>query len=802
MAIKFLQKLDLQGNEIQNFKAHVASADSGFVNKGEGSIWLDSANNTLKFYVADTGGGNAGWLSVLDNTNVAVRPVTAGGNTLASNETLAFGSGGTNLTISENAGTLTFNVDDAFLKNNANDTTSGTITAGGFTTAGSITLGGHAVNDILIGGDTFANDDSHLMTAEAIEDKILSYNYGTGGGDITGVTITTDTGASSKASDTGASADFEILGGEGMNVTNSGQTITVSGELATTSNPGVASFPTTSFAVGDGAVAIKTGGISNAMLAGSIAASKLAGSIGDSKLSTISTANKVALTALNIDGGTDINAALVDADLMIVDDGAGGTNRKATMSRLKTYMQDNLQFTNDTNTNTGADMTQATLKTKLAAGFASNAVQIGDSNDVVTIGNDLTVTGDLIVSGDTVTVNTATLSVEDPLIYLAKNQTGTASVDIGFIGERGNDTNVGIIWDESADMFAAITTSDTGTTAGNVTIAGYANFKAGTITGNLTGVASSATTLANSRTFRTNLASTSTASFNGSASVTPGVTGTLAVGNGGTGLTSISTLLNSNVTPTTLGLVIGTNVQAYDAQLDTLAGMTSGEINAFAALTATEIGKIDGLTPTTTELNYVDGVTSAIQTQLNAKQATITGAATTISGADLATSRALASNGSGKIVATNITTTEIEHLDGVSDNVQDQINGKQATISTSTRLSATLIGANGNISNTEYGYLNGVSSNIQTQLNAKMPSANVKSVVLNGASATTYNIVHSYSTPRVMVQVLDYGNNGTGATYDIVYPEVQRNDDNSVDVIFGTAPGTSQDYIVQFTKIG
>jgi len=41
---------------------------------------------------------------------------------------------------------------------------------------------------------------------------------------------------------------------------------------------------------------------------------------------------------LNIDGGTDIGAALVDADLMIVDDGAGGTNRKATMTRLSTYI--------------------------------------------------------------------------------------------------------------------------------------------------------------------------------------------------------------------------------------------------------------------------------------------------------------------------------------------------------------------------------------------------------------------------------------------------------------------------------
>ena len=45
-----------------------------------------------------------------------------------------------------------------------------------------------------------------------------------------------------------------------------------------------------------------------------------------------------ALTDLDIDGGTDIGAAIVDADLFIIDDGAGGTNRKTTASRLKTYI--------------------------------------------------------------------------------------------------------------------------------------------------------------------------------------------------------------------------------------------------------------------------------------------------------------------------------------------------------------------------------------------------------------------------------------------------------------------------------
>ena len=105
-------------------------------------------------------------------------------------------------------------------------------------------------------------------------------------------------------------------------------------------------------------VRVKALGVTNAMLAGSIAASKLAGSIGDSKLSTISTANKVSLAALDLDGGTDIGAALVDADLMIVDDGAGGTNRKATMSRLATYMQGALTFTTNTDTQLSSEQVQ------------------------------------------------------------------------------------------------------------------------------------------------------------------------------------------------------------------------------------------------------------------------------------------------------------------------------------------------------------------------------------------------------------------------------------------------------------
>ena len=63
--------------------------------------------------------------------------------------------------------------------------------------------------------------------------------------------------------------------------------------------------------------------------------------IADSKLATISTANKVDIGALDIDGATDIGEALADADLFIVDNGAGGTERKMAASRIITYVDAN-----------------------------------------------------------------------------------------------------------------------------------------------------------------------------------------------------------------------------------------------------------------------------------------------------------------------------------------------------------------------------------------------------------------------------------------------------------------------------
>jgi len=90
-----------------------------------------------------------------------------------------------------------------------------------------------------------------------------------------------------------------------------------------------------------GTAAIGSGVIVNADVNSSAA-------IADSKLATISTAGKVDIGALEIDGATDIGAGLADADLIIVDDNASGTEKKCAMSRVITYVNANATIPADT----------------------------------------------------------------------------------------------------------------------------------------------------------------------------------------------------------------------------------------------------------------------------------------------------------------------------------------------------------------------------------------------------------------------------------------------------------------------
>ena len=260
--------------------------------------------------------------------------------------------------------------------------------------------------------------------------------------------------------------------------------------------------------------------------------------------------------------------------------------------------------------------------------------------------------------------------------------------------------------------------------------------------------------------------------------------------------------LNANLNTTTA------NVTAVETRrTQNIAGaistVTTGDLATSRALASDGSGKIAASAVTATELGYLDGVSSAVQTQIDTKIATTTsasndfvtytrlnanlntttanvtavetrrtqniaGAVSTVTTSDLTASRAMVTNGSGKIAISDVTATELGYLDGVSSAIQTQLGTKIATtdsasndyvtyarvnanvnvvsantVAVETRRTQNIAGAistvttsdltadravisNGSgklaisaVTSTELGYLDGVSSALQTQLDAK-----------------------------------------------------------------------------------
>ncbi len=202
-------------------------------------------------------------------------------------------------------------------------------------------------------------------------------------------------------------------------------------------------------------------------------------------------------------------------------------------------------------------------------------------------------------------------------------------------------------------------------------------------------------------------------------------------------------------------------------ELDILDGLTAStaELNIMDGVTATtaELNIMDGVTATTAELNYIDGVTSAIQTQLNSKQATITGAATTIDDANLTASRAVISNASGKVAVSGVTTTELDILDGLTAttaelNIMDGVTATTAELNIMDGVTATTAELNimdGVTATTaELNYVDGVTSAIQTQIDSKQATITGAATTIDDANLTASRAVISNASGKVAVSAV------------------------------------------------
>jgi len=356
---------------------------------------------------------------------------------------------------------------------------------------------------------------------------------------------------------------------------------------------------------------------------------------------------------------------------------------------------------------------------------SAGAITAGSIN----LSGNAVISGNLTVSGSTTSVETTNSTISDKLIELATGTSGTPSGDSGIIIERGSSNNAFIGFDESADKFIVGTGTFTGSTTGDLTIS--TGTLVANLQGNVTGNADTATTLANARTIAGQ-------SFDGSAAITiastdlsntsaialltssqtltnktiSGSNNTLSnIGNSslsnstvtiaddsstavsvplGSGFTilggsGITTSLNgSEMTIATDGAVV------TETSTDTLTNKTiSGSNNtlsniANSSLTNSSVnfGGITlalGASDTTPAFDLTDATdypTSSLSGTITNAQ--LAGSIAFSKMVNLTNARALVSDGSGDVSVSDVTATEIGHLDGVSSAIQTQLDNKAA----------------------------------------------------------------------------------------------------------------------------
>jgi len=307
------------------------------------------------------------------------------------------GGVGLTSTYSDSAGTLTIDLDNT------------AVTAGSYGSTTKI--------------PTFTVDAQGRLTAASEADVATNLSIAGDTGTDT-VNLLTDT--------------LTVAGGEGIDVAVTNNTVTVSAEDATSSNKGVASFDSTDFTVTSGAVTLNAERVQD-IVGGMVTAPN--------------TESGISVTYDDTNGKLDFNVA--DPTITL----SGDVTGSATMTNLgdvtinATIQPNSVALGTDTTgdyvQNIQGTANEVTVSPTSGEG---TTVTIGLPDDV-TITNNLNVGGNLNVTGTINSVNTTQVNIVDNKINLNTDFTGAPTADAGIRVERGEGTDVEILWNETDDRW-------------------------------------------------------------------------------------------------------------------------------------------------------------------------------------------------------------------------------------------------------------------------------------------------------------------------------------------------------------